>query len=202
MGEKKLKKYTIPQYLALEEQALEKHEYHNGEILAMSGGTPIHSRLGANIIKVIGNAIDKAELPCDIYNSDRKIYIESVNHFVYPDAFVVCGDEQNSTQDENAVTNPILVVEVLSKSTANYDRTDKFRKYCSLPSFKEYVLITQDQPIVETLYKADKKTWHMVTTIGLHKSFYLHTIESEIQMTDVYKRIKGLREPQIMLDFD
>ena len=98
------------------------------------------------------------------------------------------------------VINPILIVEVLSKSTESYDRGDKFHKYCSLPSFREYVLIDQYKPVIDILYREDASYWKMITTIGLDKSIYLNTIDAHIALADIYRNTQNLAVPQFKLD--
>ena len=186
---------TIEEYLAQEETAAFKSEYEDGTIRAMSGGSINHGLIGGNIYTEIRNKIRTKGLNCLPMNSDIRLFIDSANSIVYPDLSVVCGEVETSEEDENAYTNPILVVEVLSKSTGSYDRGDKFHKYCSLPSFKEYVLIDQYKPVVDVLYKEGSDYWKMVTTIGLDKSIYLHTLDVQVSMEDIYQNARELQEP-------
>ena len=170
MQEKDIEKYSVSEYLKIESQSDIKNEYDNGEIIAMAGGTLNHGIIGNNINSEINNQLKSKKSECVSINGDVKIYIEQANSFVYPDGMVICGEIQTYQEDQNAVINPMLVIEVLSKSTESYDRGDKFHKYCALPSFREYVLIDQYKPVVDTLYRADSAFWKMVTTIGLDKS--------------------------------
>lgn len=192
---------TIEEYLALEEQSLTRHEYHNGEILAMSGGTPKHSLIGSNTITELNLAKRKNGRKCRTYGSDARIFIDSVNHFVYPDAMIVCGKSEFSKKDKNSFTNPLLIVEVLSESTANYDRGEKFRKYRTLPSFREYVLIDQYQPVVDVLFRSDENYWKIISYIGLEKEVYINTLDCSIKMSDIYRDVEGLSEPELQLPF-
>ena len=154
MTEQKLKYYSISEYLTLEEQSEERHEYEAGQIRAMSGGTINHGLIGTNITNALYNSLKNAG-DCMALNGDVKIWIDTAASFVYPDAMAICGPIETAGQDEHAVTNPTLIVEVLSKSTESYDRGDKFHKYCSLPSFKEYVLIDQNKPVIDLLYREE-----------------------------------------------
>ncbi|MEO0474226.1 MAG: Uma2 family endonuclease, partial [Bacteroidota bacterium] len=113
-------------------------------MFAMAGGTLNHSKLGSNIMAQLINR--ESTNGCSSFNGDAKIRVDSGNRFVYPDALVVCGEIESSQYDPNSITNPILVVEVLSDSTEKYDQGEKFRIYRNLPSFKEYVLIDQKRP--------------------------------------------------------
>lgn len=200
MAEKKLKTFTLEEYLALEIQSDVKNEFDHGSIVAMSGGTLNHGIIGNNINTELNNAVKGKGADCVTINGDVRIYIDRADSVVYPDAMVICGDIQTAEQDRNAVINPVLIIEVLSKSTESYDRGDKFHKYCSLPSFKEYVLIDQNKPVVDVLYKETAAYWKMVTTIGLEKSIYLNTLNCSIQLSDIYRNAQNLAAPQFKLD--
>lgn len=194
-------KVSIKEYIEVEESTGIKHEYLDGFIRAMSGGTLNHSRISGNIFLVLSREIEEKEKSCSVFNSDAKVYIEKANSFVYPDVTVVCGDIEVGEHGES-IANPILIVEVLSKSTVGYDRGEKFRKYRSLPSFKEYVLIDQDQAVVDTLYRKDASYWRMSTTIGLEKSVKLYSLDIEVPMAAIYKNIQNLQSPQFIFDFE
>ena len=193
--------YTIEEYFKFEDQTQEKYEFHNGKVVAMAGGSLPHGIIGSNTLIAVNDALRTTNKKCITLNSDVKIYIETTNHFVYSDGMVICGEIETHEKEKNGVINPILIIEVLSDSTSGYDRGEKFHKYCSLPSFKEYVLIDQSQPVIDTLYRGEEKYWRMVTTIGLDKSIRLHSIECEISMVSIYQNVSGLKPPQITLDF-
>ena len=187
MAEQKIETFTIKEYLAQEEKALEKSEYHGGRIVGMSGGSIDHAIIGSNINASLNTAVQNKKLACATLNSEARVYIDAADSFVYPDGMIVCGEIEISEADPHAVTNPILIVEVLSKSTERYDRGDKFHKYCSLPSFQEYVLIDSKKPVVDVLYREDHSSWRMVTTIGLDKEIYLHTLDTHVSMEAIYR---------------
>lgn len=199
MSIQQLKKssYTFEEYLALEEQATEKHEYHNGDIFAMSGGTWNHSVISSNVGTALNNAIDKADKACTVANSDIKIFLEAYNHGVYPDAMAICEEEKYHTDNQTVITNPMLIIEVLSKSTKNYDKGEKFEKYRSLPSFKEYMLVWQTIPKVQTWYKEEESLWRISSAFGLDNSIFLYSIGCDIALKDIYKKIKKLGNQEI-----
>ena len=201
MAEKKIGSYSILEYLELEYQSDIKNEYDNGRIVAMSGGTLNHGIIGNNINAALNTGLRNKGLDCLAINGDVRIWIENAESFVYPDAMVICGEIETYEKDKNSVINPVLIVEVLSKSTESNDRGDKFHKYCSLPSFKEYVLIDQNKPVIDVLYKEDSSYWKMVTTIGLDRSVYLSTIDYSIMLSDIYRNARGLTSPQFKIDF-
>ncbi len=195
----KIEQHSIAAYFDLLEQSDERLEYHNGEVVMMAGGTRNHSSIGNNINGEIRAAL-KGRSDCRPFNNDLKVYIEKTNSFVFPDGMVVCGETKLYKNSESVITNPKLVIEVLSKSTQGYDRGDKFHKYCSLDSFCEYILIDQYQPVIDTLFRAEKGLWQMRTTIGLEQSIYLHSIDATIELEDIYRNTVGLAEPQFRLD--
>lgn len=200
MAEKKLDRFTVDEYLVLENRSEIKNEYEQGAIIAMSGGTLNHGIIGNNINTLLSNSVQSKGVDCVTINGDVRIFIEKADSFVYPDGMMICGGIQTSDKDENSVINPILIIEVLSKSTESYDRGDKFHKYCSLPSFKEYILIDQYKPVIDILYKEDSSYWKMTTTIGLDKSIYLNSLDCFLKMSDIYKNTQDLAPPQFRLD--
>jgi Uma2 family endonuclease len=193
MTEQQVKYYSISEYLTLEEQSEERHEYEAGQIRAMSGGTINHAILGNNINTALN--INLKDAGCIALTGDARIWIDSATSFVYPDATIVCGEIETAEQDEHSIINPTLIVEVLSKSTESYDRGDKFHKYCALPSFKEYVLIDQNKPVIDLLYREEPGYWRMMTVIGLDKSITLSSIGCSIKMEDIYRNVRELEEP-------
>ncbi|MEL7120992.1 MAG: Uma2 family endonuclease [Bacteroidota bacterium] len=199
MGQKESVVFTIERYLYLEASAEHRNEYERGKIYAMSGGTINHGIIGSNINSALNNGISDADLDCTSINGDVRIFIEESQSFVYPDATVVCGAIETAEVDKHSIINPMLVVEVLSKSTERYDRGDKFHKYCSLPSFKEYVLIDQYKAVIDVLYRESDKYWKMSTCIGLDKSIYLHTLDFEIPLRTIYRNVKDLKDPNFKL---
>lgn len=143
--------YSVAEYKALLLASAEKLEYYDGQVLAMSGGTIQHGTLCSNWLFVLRKQLQGTS--CRVFNSDVKVALAEYNTYVFPDLFVVCGPILTDAQDPDAISNPSLIVEVLSKSTAQYDQTTKFRKYRSLPSFQEYILVSQDEAVIETYFR-------------------------------------------------
>ena len=153
MGDAVVKPYVMfADYLVAEHQSDVKHEWFNGAVYAMSRGTPEHARLSARIVRLLGNALPA---DCEVYSSDMMLYIAEVKLSTYADASVVCGPLETFTVKRNgrslgeAVTNPIVIVEVLSESTERYDREEKFGYFRALPSLQEFVLVSQDELAIE-----------------------------------------------------
>ncbi len=180
--------YTVSEYLALEKRAKNKHEYYNGKILKMPGATHIHNEIAANILGVLKNALYKKNFK--VYTSDMKIHIPRLQSFVYPDAVVVCEKAELYKDRADIITNPLLIVEISSPSTRQYDRSTKFKHYKTLPSFKEYVLIEQNEPWVISSYKIADNTWKDTEAISLHSSLYLPSIDCTFDLERVYEGIK------------
>jgi Uma2 family endonuclease len=184
MGEPAVKfTFTVEEYLERERTSLVKHGYHEGEIFAMAGGTPRHSLLGANAVSELHRALRGK--PRLAYNSDLQVAM-SRRKFVYPDASVVCGKVTTFPENPNAANNPILIVEVLSDSTASYDRSGKFLRYAQMPNFREYMLIEQDFPFVEVRYKTADGTWQISTYGDLSDRIRLQSIDVQVSMSDLY----------------
>lgn len=149
--------YTHEEYLALEASSNVKHEYLGGQIYATAGGTPEHAALAAAVIGLLFLQLRGG--PCRIHDADLRVRVRATGLSTYPDVTVVCGPRERDTEDEHAVTNPRLMVEVLSRSTEEYDRGDKFEHYCQLPSLEEYVLVSSGEHVVEVRRRAAGGQW-------------------------------------------
>ncbi|WP_437876750.1 Uma2 family endonuclease [Sorangium sp. So ce513] len=139
--------HTYAEYLALEASSNVKHEYLDGQIYAMAGGTPEHAALAAAVIGLLFPELRRGR--CRAYDADLRVRVPSTGLATYPDVTVVCGPIERDAQDEQAVTNPTLIVEVLSRSTEEYDRGDKFEHYKTLASLRQYVLVSHRERCVE-----------------------------------------------------
>ncbi len=143
---------TYAEYLELEAGSEQRYEFVDGVVYAMAGGTPEHARLTAAMIIRLGIAL--ADRDCAVYTSDLKIHVEATQRSTYADVVVVCGPLERSELEPNAITNPTVIVEVLSPSTEASDRGEKWRHYQHLPSLREYVLVAQDEPYVEVFRRS------------------------------------------------
>lgn len=191
MEAKKLNTISFSEYLDIERTTNSKYEYHNGTIFAMAGGTINHGLICGNIFGEIRTGLRKKKSSCRVMNSEIKLHIASSNCFLYPDAMVICGDIKKSTEEFHAVTNPVAIIEVLSKSSASYDRGDKFFLYRELPSLQEYILIEQKKTQVE-IYKRQGDLWKITRVTGLTETFYISALELEISMKEVYWDVEGV----------
>ena len=182
------KLYTAKEYLALEQRAKTKHEYYNGKIKTMSGASYIHNRIAVNVMTEL--AFFARNTDFIVLNSDMKIHIPQLESFVYPDAVVVFEKPLFYEGRTDVVLNPLLIVEVASRSTKNYDRTTKFEYYKTLPSFKEYVLIEQDKPWAIASYKIADRTWRDSEALSLTDTLHLQSVDYTLQMKNVYYGIE------------
>ena len=178
---------SYAEYLAFERDSEAKHEYVNGQIYAMSGGTPEHGRLAWNLMGLLHEALRGR--PCTAFTSDVRVRIPATGRATYPDVSVVCGKLERDTEDADAITNPIVLVEVLSPSTESSDRGDKFLHYRRLPSLREYVLVAQDAPRIEVFSRGQDErgeTWVM-TEAGPGQVARLPSLGVELAVDDVYR---------------
>ena len=148
---------TYAEYLALEEKSPAKHEYADGEVYAMTGGTTEHARLAAAMIRELGVALRGK--PCAPFSSDLRVRIEETNRALYPDVTVVCGKLERARDDAQAVTNPTVIIEVLSDSTEAYDLGDKFAQYRRLRSVREVVFVSQRETRIEVYTRGADDRW-------------------------------------------
>ena len=187
--------YTREEYLAREEIAEYKNEYYDGEIFAMAGGTYNHSAICFNVIGEIRQAIRQKD--CVGFESNMKLDVSAYNLFVYPDIMVACGKIEFLKERRDVITNPVLVIEVLSDSTETTDRIKKFAYYQSIPSVREYVLISQNEPKVEVYFKQQEKSWLYTMAEGLDDTIVFRSIEHEFALRDIYHKVEWQQTDEI-----
>ncbi|MFM9266519.1 Uma2 family endonuclease [Tychonema sp. BBK16] len=182
------KTYTAEEYLEAEVNSQDRHEFINGEIVLMAGGTPNH-----NEITSILNAILRVSLkgkPYSIFASDQRLWVPQLNNYTYPDVMVVAKPIQLQSGRTDTITNPVLIAEVLSKGTRAYDRDDKFAAYRSIPSFQEYLLIDQYRLRVEQYSKTDANKWIFSEYGVIGDRLMLTSVQVEISVADLYENIE------------
>ncbi len=167
---------SIEEYFRLEEKSLYKNEYHNGIILKMAGAKLPHNRLASQAMTLLNIFVYENDFDYIVSNSDTKIRIEAYNKFVYPDAVVICEKPEYYDGREDTITNPRVIVEVLSKTTKNHDTTLKFDMYRTLPSFKEYVLIHQEIKRVSVYSKQANNVWILTDYDGDEAVAIVHNL--------------------------
>ncbi|HUP25712.1 MAG TPA: Uma2 family endonuclease [Thermoanaerobaculia bacterium] len=174
--------YTYEQYRVLEEESTVRHEYLDGEIYAMAGGSPDHAALAAAVIGLL-----RTHMPpgCRAFTSDLRIRIPATGLSTYPDVAVVCGRTQRAADDALAVVNPALLVEVTSPSTQDYDRGEKLRHYRHLPSLREVLLVSHREPR-QTLHRREGDDW-ITLEARAGEELELASVAARLLVDDVYR---------------
>ncbi len=181
--------FTIEEYLELEAHSLSKHEYHNGKIIEMAGGTTTHNQLALIVGAEILMAVRNQDKIFQVYNSDMKIWVEVINRFLYPDAVAVALKPEYYNNRRDIITNPLLIVEVTSSSTQGYDTNSKFSYYRSIPSFSEYLLVSQEQHHVSRFFREAPDLWRTSDYYNLEDMIPLQSMGLEIPMMGIYKGV-------------
>lgn len=179
---------TVHRYLIQETQAEYKSEYYQGEILPMAGGTPNHNRIGLNFVIAVDAALD--DTPCEVFGSDVRLFIEQHAMFTYPDVMIVCGGLVYAAGRRDTIINPTVIVEVLSQSTREYDRTTKFSRYRALRSFRDYILIDPYRVYVEYFHQLDDGRWVLTMLDDVTDTLRLESIGIEISLKQLYRRVE------------
>ena len=182
--------WSFDDYIAAEELSEEKHEFHNGKRIAMAGAAKPHTILNISVGAAIINALnDIGDEDTEVCSSDLKVFIPVLNKSVYPDLTIVQGNA--IMKHKHVIMNPLLLVEILSDSTEAYDRGDKFEYYKTLPSFREYVLVSQNAPLVDVFYLENplENIWKSVRVEGLDAVIPLKSIDCTLKMKDIYRRV-------------
>ena len=190
------KKHISPEeYLKMEEASPVRHEYFNGEIFQMAGASERHNNIAGNIHGELYNQLKNRN--CKVYQNDMRLYVEKEEIYVYPDVMVVCGKpEIKKYKSLDNILNPVLIVEVLSPTTANYDKGAKFEQYRTIESFKEYLLVSQDAKKVMRYTKQPDGSWILMDFIGEMTEIELFSIECALAIDDIYDKVdfEGQRE--------
>lgn len=183
-------RYTVGEYLRREQEALDRHEYRDGEILLMAGGTPDHSLVIANTIRELGNRLRGK--PCRVYDSNLRVRVPRTVLYTYPDATIICGRREIDQNDPTGqtVTNPRVLIEVVSPSSESYDRGQKFDQYRMLESLEEYVLVFQATPTVQVFRRQAEGSWLFTVFSGLEAVARLGSVEVELPLTAVYDGVE------------
>lgn len=180
--------FSPHEYLELERAAAFKSEYLNGEIFAMAGGSRRHCRIAANLV-----ARSDAELrdtPCEVFGSDMRVKVAPTGLYTYPDVTIACGELEFEGISGDTLLNPKVIFEVLSDSTEAYDRGKKFDHYRQVPSLLEYVLVSQNQPLIERYARQSDGSWRLTVHKGLEAVVQLESVACRLNMTDVYFKVE------------
>lgn len=176
------------EYLSREELAESRSEYDDGVITAMAGSTVDHQQITQNSALSLDSKIRSSG--CRVFPTEMKVRVESVNKFYYPDITVICEQPEFYQDRRDTITNPILLIEVLSEKTEAKDRGEKFFAYQTLESLREYALISQDKYLVETFTKQSDGSWKYLATIGLESKIQLQSVGAELLMREIYALVE------------
>lgn len=175
---------TAAEYLDIERRSEIRHEFLNGEMFAMAGGTFRHNKIVNNLASTMRGQIRGR---CDYATTDVRLYIPSTGLYTYPDLMVICGGIDFADQLKDMVTNPILIAEVLSNSTADYDRGRKFEHYRSIPTLQEYVVIAQDRVHVEQYTRSDDGAWTLREYSSPGDTLKFASIDADASVSAIYE---------------
>jgi Uma2 family endonuclease len=180
---------SLHDWLAIERTATDQRsEYVAGEVFAMAGGTEAHNLIVANVVGELRNQLKGK--PCRVYPSDMKVHIAADDVGTYPDAMVVCGERRFYDDRRDMVTNPTLIVEVLSDSTEAYDRGDKFMHYRSLQSLQAYLLLSQSRAQADLFLRQPDGTWSLSSYPDPSDSIALRIIDAQLSLAEVYDKVE------------
>ena len=180
--------FTFEEYLAKERVAEGKSEYYRGQIFAMAGGSPRHNTISVNISSSLRGRLRGS--PCRPFNSDQRIRIQTNGLTTYPDVSVICGEFQVDSVDRDAIVNPRVIFEVLSPSTESYDRGKKFELYRQLDSLEEYILVSQDEALIERFSRQENGSWLLTVFKGLNAEIELQTVAINLPFSEIYEDVK------------
>jgi Uma2 family endonuclease len=188
MGAAELKYCTEQEYIDAERLALDKHEYYRGEIFAMSGASIPHNKISKNILVDLGNKLKGKS--CEPFGGDLRVHIPKKTLYTYPDLSIICGEIETTNDKFDTVTNPSVIIEILSESTRNYDKGGKFTLYREIESLKEYILIDSENIMVEKFIKNEDNSWQLTEYKTLEESFKIETVAIQIELKTIYEGIK------------
>jgi Uma2 family endonuclease len=179
---------TPEEYLAIERDVPTKHEFYRGEMFAMSGASREHVLIGGNIFAALHGQL--ANRPCEAYASDMRVKVSPTGLYTYPDVVVTCQKPRFEDKQFDTLLNPQVIFEVLSKSTENYDRGDKFEQFRQIDSLREYILVAQDRPHVEHYTRQESGQWLLADVSDMAAELHAVTIGCQIKLADVYAKVE------------
>jgi Uma2 family endonuclease len=179
--------YSLEEYLELEVESEERHEYIDGEIVPMTGGSPNHNQIALNLSGTLNFALKRQ--PYRVFVTDQKLWIPKKKINTYPDVMIVAGELEFKEERRDTITNPLLIAGVLSKSTRNYDKDEKFVAYRTIPTFREYLLIDQYTMHVEQYSKTDNNRWIFTEYEDAEQTISLESVNFQISLADIYDKV-------------
>ena len=180
-------KLTAKEYLEFERKAEERHEYFDGEIFAMSGAKRNHNIIAWNIGGELRQKLKGKN--CEAYPADMRVFVPATGLYTYPDLVVVCGEPKFQDDIFDTLLNPVLIVEILSETTESYDRGKKFMHYRSIESLREYVLVSQDEALIEKYVKSGDGFWVLSEAVGINSEIKFDSIDCVVALKEVYDKV-------------
>ena len=183
-----LPRYTADEYLALERQGETRHEFIDGEIFTMAGASRRHNSICAALTARLFDPF--LERPCEVWSSDMRVKVEATGLYIYPDVVAVCGEPTFEDAEVDTLLDPIVIIEVLSPSTADYDRGAKFEHYRAIPTLREYLLIAQDEVHIVHYVRQDDGRWLLGETRDPAARISLTSVEVELRVAEIYAKVR------------
>ena len=177
-------RYTPQEYLARERVSEYRSQYYRGEIFAMAGGNARHSRISVNLVWRLAQRLEGGR--CEVFDKDMRIKVAANGLYTYPDASVVCGGAEFEDEKQDTLLNPLVIFEVLSPSTADYDRGTKFELYRGLASLREYIVVAQENPFIERHVRQPNDAWLLTEVRGIEQSLAIEAFNCTLPLTEVY----------------
>lgn len=182
-----IKYKSIKEYLELEEKSLEKNEYYQGEIFAMAGAGLAHNQIVRNTLTAIDNYLRNTK--CQVFPSDLKVHIETNSLFTYPDLSIICDKPQFWNNRTDTILNPVVIIEVLSPGTKDYDHGEKFTLYRDIPSLKEYILISAMEIWLEQYIKQSANEWKFIEYKSADEKVFIPAIDYSTILGEFYRDV-------------
>lgn len=179
---------TEAEYLETERAAEHRSEYFQGEMFAMAGASRRHSLIISNLIRELG--LQLKNRPCEVHGTDLRLRVSPTGLYTYPGVMVVCGEPQFANDQKDTLLNPVLIIEVLSESTRDYDRGRKFQHYRTLPSLLEYLTIAQDAPHIELWTRQPDDRWLLSESGDIAETIQLASVECALPLAEVYHKVE------------
>lgn len=179
---------TSEEYLTFERASLDiKHEFYDGEVFAMVGASRHHNRINVNLTREIGNKLKDDDFHCEVFSNDMRVKIPD-EKYTYPDLVITCGDAQFEDDEFDTLTNPVVIIEILSDSTERFDRTKKFFHYRKIPTLKEYILVSQHECWVEK-YTCQNDIWGYQSYEELDQTLTIVSANCELPLSEIYLNV-------------
>jgi Uma2 family endonuclease len=179
---------TPEEYLEYDRRSEIKHEYYNGEMFAMAGGSRAHAVIGTNIVVALGQQFKGRQ--CELYSGNLRLRITKTGLYTYPDVMVVCGEAKLADDQKDTLLNPVLIIEVRSPSTGDYDRGKKFEDYRTLPSLLEYLTVAQNEPHIEHWARQPEDRWLLTEYRDPAQTLQLASIGCTLPLSEMYDKIE------------